>query len=208
MLHCSSYLSWPLAAVVRSKPSHASSLRPHCFSFCLWRDAVLRRDGEGFIAVFPSPRLDCPAAVCGPDPPTVLGGRGASARRREQHRRGLAVRGRGSAPLSGWLAHQNSSFMSRKKRLRLLADGLMLLSSAACQMMVRCTAGGALLLDLANTNISYNFYLRWLVKCWRASWSLDCKIPFWSDVKSNQHTSLVFFLLWFWFLQRSMAHLV
>lgn len=39
-------------------------------------------------------------------------------------------RGRGSAPLSGCLAHQNSSFMGREKRLRLLADGSMLLSSA------------------------------------------------------------------------------
>lgn len=102
--HCSFYLPWPLAAVVRSRPSHASSLRLHCFSFCLWRGDVLRRDGKGFLAVFPSPRLDGAAAVCGPDPP-VLGGQGAGARWREQHRRGLTVRRPGSAPLSGWLAH-------------------------------------------------------------------------------------------------------
>lgn len=102
--------------------------------------------------------------------PPARAGRGASARQREQHRRHLAVRGQGSAPLSGWLAHQNSSFMGRKKRLRLLADGSMLLSSAPWGMIFRCNPGSAPPPGLAGKNIScrhaYLNPLGLLVNCW------------------------------------------
>lgn len=105
--------------------------------------------------------------------PPALGSRGASARWREQHWRRPSVRGQSSAPLSGWLAHQNSAFMSRKKGLWLLADGLMLLSSAPWRMIFRCNTDSVLLLDFKNKNIScsYNYFnlLGSLVNCCWAS---------------------------------------
>lgn len=49
---CAGYLSWPIATVVWSKPSHGSSLGFHCLSFCLWWDDLLRGGGESFITVY------------------------------------------------------------------------------------------------------------------------------------------------------------
>lgn len=146
--HCSFYLSWPLAAVVRSKPSHASSLRPRCFSFCLWRGDMLRRDGEGSLAVFPSPRLDCAAAVCGPDSLSW----GAV---------GLP-HGSVSLPCANQvLPHYLADWLTRIPRLCAVRNGCDFWHEVWCFCLQHpdgwCSDAirAALLLDLANRNISH-----------------------------------------------------
>ena len=67
-LHCIGYLSWPIARVAWSKPSHGSSLASHCFSFCLWWDDLLLWGRQELHRCLPSPCSDYTKAVCGPDP--------------------------------------------------------------------------------------------------------------------------------------------
>lgn len=49
---CTGYLSWSTGRVVWSKPSHGSSPRLYCLSFCLWWDDMLRGGGRSFITVY------------------------------------------------------------------------------------------------------------------------------------------------------------